>query len=251
MRDYKFIAGDKERMFDSIGSHLPGTPEQVVEEEKSFKATPTTSRLPVLGETEQGVEKPVITGQPQSNREEIPDKAVLPVTIANPIASLQIPMTKQDLELEFGSIDPELEQIRSDEGFRTDVYDDGFGNLTVGTGHKLRGDELEKYKEGDVLTEDELEDILEQDYDVARSDAEKFAPDDTPEEALDIVTNMSFQLGYPRLSTFKKFKQALKEKDYNKAADEMLDSKWYKEQTPERANRLADRMRALADSGEV
>ena len=38
--------------------------------------------------------------------------------------------------------------------------------------------------------------------------------------------------------------QRLEEKDYNKAADEMLDSRWYK-QTPNRAKELSDMMRNI------
>ena len=37
----------------------------------------------------------------------------------------------------------------------------------------------------------------------------------------------------------------LEERDFNKAADEMIDSAWYR-QVPNRAGRLVKRMRALA-----
>jgi len=38
--------------------------------------------------------------------------------------------------------------------------------------------------------------------------------------------------------------KGLEEKDYNKAADEMLDSRWYK-QTPNRAKELSNMMRSI------
>lgn len=223
MRSYQFALGDKEAMFDAISKSYPSA----TKKEKDRKAGKIERKLP----TKQTVsEQPISLGQ-------------TPTTTS-------LPMTSREYDEEFSEYIPKsYDEIKADEGFNTKVYPDTLGNLTVGRGHKLTPEELEKYKEGDEFDKDVLEDMFEQDFEVARSDAEKFAPEGLPEEAMDIVTNMSFQLGLPRLSTFKKFKAALKEKDYNKAADEMLDSLWAsEEQTPERANRLANRMRALADT---
>lgn len=220
MRSYGFAMGDKEAMFDAIAKSYPSA----TRKEKDKKSSGIAKMLP----TDEVVsEKPVPTGQ-------------------TPIMN-SLPMTNKEYDSQYES--SEYEQLKSDEGFRNKVYKDTLGNLTVGIGHKLTPDELKRFKEGDTFNEDLLNDMFEQDFEVARSDAEKFAPDDLPDEAMDIITNMAFQLGYPNLSKFKRFKAALKERDFNKAADEMLDSKWAsEEQTPERANRLADRMRALADS---
>ena len=66
-----------------------------------------------------------------------------------------------------------------------------------------------------------------------------------PEEAQLIIANMMFNLGRPRLSKFKGMKAGVDAKDWNKAADEMVDSAWYR-QVPNRAGRLVERMRALA-----
>ena len=52
---------------------------------------------------------------------------------------------------------------------------------------------------------------------------------------------MCFNLGRPRLSNFKKFLAALEEGDYEKAAVEMMDSRWAS-QVGDRAVRLRDRM---------
>jgi lysozyme len=57
---------------------------------------------------------------------------------------------------------------------------------------------------------------------------------------------MMFNMGRPRLSKFKGMKAGVDARDWNKAADEMVDSRWYT-QVPNRARRLVDRMRALAD----
>ena len=61
-----------------------------------------------------------------------------------------------------------------------------------------------------------------------------------------ILANMCFQLGRPRLSHFKKMIAAIESfpPQYDRAADEMHNSRWQK-QTPNRANRLIARMRAV------
>ena len=64
-------------------------------------------------------------------------------------------------------------------------------------------------------------------------------------EANEIILEMVFQLGKTGVSKFKKMWSALKNNDYKKASEEMLDSKWAK-QTPERAESLADLMKSLA-----
>jgi lysozyme len=51
---------------------------------------------------------------------------------------------------------------------------------------------------------------------------------------------MSFQLGKPRLSKFKKMIAAVEDMNWEKMADEMQDSTW-RWQTPNRAQRLIKR----------
>ena len=64
----------------------------------------------------------------------------------------------------------------------------------------------------------------------------------------EVVVQMAFQMGLRKLSQFTQFRQALVDRDYDKAAFEMLHSadgkrpsKWAT-QTPERARRMADAM---------
>ena len=68
--------------------------------------------------------------------------------------------------------------------------------------------------------------------------------DELPEEVQQIVANMMFNMGYGRLSKFKGMKAGVDAKDWNKAADEMVDSRWYNQVT-NRAQRLVDRMRQV------
>jgi lysozyme len=69
--------------------------------------------------------------------------------------------------------------------------------------------------------------------------------DDLPEEAQLIIANMMFNMGRPRLSKFKGMKAGVDARDWNRAADEMVDSRWYNQVT-NRAERLVKRMRSLS-----
>lgn len=56
-----------------------------------------------------------------------------------------------------------------------------------------------------------------------------------------VLIDMSYNMGWPTLNTFKKMFAALEKKDYKKAAAEMKDSKWYK-QTGFRSKKLHESM---------
>jgi lysozyme len=58
------------------------------------------------------------------------------------------------------------------------------------------------------------------------------------------MANMMFNLGYPRFCKFKKMIKAVKDEDWLEAAEQMQDSRWYKQVT-NRADRLILRMRAV------
>jgi len=53
---------------------------------------------------------------------------------------------------------------------------------------------------------------------------------------------MAFNLGRPRLSQFKNMIKAVNEGNYKKAADEMVDSRWY-HQVGRRSQELVELMR--------
>jgi lysozyme len=69
--------------------------------------------------------------------------------------------------------------------------------------------------------------------------------DELPEECQHIIANMMFNMGRPRLSKFKGMKAAVDARDFKRASEEMVDSRWYT-QVPNRARRLVNRMLLLA-----
>jgi len=128
------------------------------------------------------------------------------------------------------------DQIKFDEGFRGNVYQCTEGKNTIGYGRNLDDNPLTK-KEADYLLDNDLKRIVKQ--------AVKFSfYGSLNSERRGVIINMMFQLGLGGFSGFKKFIEALDNRDYGRAYTEMLDSKWAR-QTPERAQRLAKIMRGL------
>ena len=145
-----------------------------------------------------------------------------------------------------------IEQLRKelevDEGVKYEIYNDHLGYPTFGIGHLVRDTDPEAGAAlGTPVTEDRVIEAFNQDVETVLSDCNILYDDfgDLPEEAQLIIANMMFNLGRPRLSKFKGMKAGVDAKDWNKAADEMVDSAWYKQVTS-RAERLVKRMRALA-----
>ena len=139
------------------------------------------------------------------------------------------------------------EEIIADEGMVKHIYEDHLGYPTFGVGHLITEKDPELKKSlGTEVSEDRVHECLEKDLDIVLKDCKILYPDfdDLPEEVQHIVANMMFNMGRPRLSAFKGMKKGVDTKDWNKAADEMVDSRWYKQVT-NRANRLVERMRKV------
>lgn len=140
------------------------------------------------------------------------------------------------------------EQLEIDEGVVYEVYLDHLGYATFGIGHLIREDDPEHgWEVGTEVSESRVAEAFEQDVQTVLSDCAILYPDfdELPEEAQQIIANMMFNMGRPRLSKFKGMKRGVDARDWNAAADEMVDSGWYKQVT-NRADRLVQRMRSLA-----
>ena len=145
-----------------------------------------------------------------------------------------------------------IEQLRKelevDEGVKYEIYNDHLGYPTFGIGHLVRDSDPEAGAAlGTPVTEDRVIEAFNQDVETVLNDCTILYGDfnELPEEAQLIIANMMFNLGRTRLSKFKGMKAGVDSRDWNKAADEMIDSAWYR-QVPNRAERLVKRMRALA-----
>ncbi len=146
------------------------------------------------------------------------------------------------------NIDQLRDTLKIDEGVKYEIYNDHLGYPTFGIGHLVvESDEEHGKPVGTPITEDRVNTVFDKDVAVMVDEAKKIFPDlDTlPEEAQQVIVNMTFNMGRPRLSQFKKFIAGVNAGDWNKAAVEMMDSRWAK-QVGARAERLRDRIKALA-----
>lgn len=133
-------------------------------------------------------------------------------------------------------------QVIANEGIRKTAYKDTLNNWTIGVGHLIKLPD-EEYLIDKELTDLEVDQIFVTDLNQAIDDARKFIDADSiPDEAFEVVVDMAFNLGLPKLMAFQNFQQALRDKDFVKASYEMLDSLWAK-QLPNRSKRLAKIMR--------
>ena len=140
------------------------------------------------------------------------------------------------------------EDLEIDEGVKYEIYLDHLGYPTFGIGHLVIESDPEHGSEvGTTVSESRVSEAFEQDCENVLRDCHILYSDfdDLPEEAQQIIANMMFNMGRPRLSKFKGMKRGVDARDWNAAADEMVDSAWYRQVT-NRAQRLVDRMRALA-----
>lgn len=152
----------------------------------------------------------------------------------------------------------ELEQIKEDEGFSAVLYLCPAGYMTIGYGYNL-----EQFGKHGMSVE-EIEIIFDEPYRISESDAEDLLANRinrinadlsderkvgfynaAPLEIKCVLINMAYQMGVDRLLKFHKTFQFLAAGDYQGAAAECLDSKWAREDSPERARRLSDRIASV------
>ena len=141
------------------------------------------------------------------------------------------------------------EELAEDEGCRFEIYLDHLGLPTFGIGHLVvEGDPEHGQPVGTPVDNERVRQVFALDIASTLDECHVLYPDfdDLPEEAQLIIANMMFNMGRPRLSKFKGMKAGVDARDWNRAADEMVDSRWY-DQVTNRAKRLVARMRALQD----
>ena len=147
------------------------------------------------------------------------------------------------------NIDQLRKELERDEGVKYEVYHDHLGYPTFGIGHLITDDDPEcGASVGTKVDSDRVQEAFETDVETVLSDCERLYVqfEHLPEEVKLIIANMMFNMGYTRLSKFKGMKRGVDARDWESAADEMVDSKWYKQVT-RRADRLVVRMRSVGE----
>lgn len=133
-----------------------------------------------------------------------------------------------------------VDQLKKHEGFRAHPYKCTAGKLTIGFGRNL---------DDNGITEVEARYLLMNDLKRTIMELERFFGDDFWQELCldhpertDVLVNMAYNIGIPAFKTFSRMLDALYAFDFDRAADEMLDSKWA-EQVGGRSEELARQMR--------
>jgi lysozyme len=148
--------------------------------------------------------------------------------------------------------------IRKHEGVKDTVYPDTKGIPTIGIGFNLHREDAKSritslgldYKsvlDGSVsLTDRQIEKLFEYDFIIAVGAAGNFLPtfQQQPREIKIVLVDMAYNLGGEGLGRFLRFRQALLEQDYKKAANEMVNSKWYY-QVGDRSKELVSMVRSV------
>ena len=140
------------------------------------------------------------------------------------------------------------EQLKIDEGVKYEIYDDHLGYKTFGIGHLVKTtDEEYGSPVGTPVSEERVNSVFDKDVETYISETEKVFGNlqEMTGELQQVLVNMCFNMGAPRLSQFKKFIKAIHDEDWQTASVEMLDSRWAK-QVGDRAIRLSDRIKAIS-----
>jgi lysozyme len=151
------------------------------------------------------------------------------------------------------------EEISSDEGKVLHAYLCSEHHKTVGIGHKVLTTDAENalpihganddVPDEECISEARCYELFQEDVQIAINGCENIYGnwEELLQEVQHILVNMCFQLGQGGLSKFKNLKVAIEDYQWQRASEEMMDSRWAG-QTPERAERLKSRMLVLADN---
>jgi len=141
---------------------------------------------------------------------------------------------------------PNHDYTKKEEGYRDRPYKDSKGILTIGYGFNMQEPGISALIPKDVksgkraLTKKEADDIFNKAYTIAEQDAIKFSGeswDSMNKQQKKALIDMSYQLGGAKLSGFKELKKAIKSEDWERASKEILNSKYAREDAPNRARR--------------
>jgi lysozyme len=127
------------------------------------------------------------------------------------------------------------------EDCRLKPYKDTVGKWTIGVGRNISDN---------GITMREALFLLSNDIDTAVEDARALLDcwDDLDDVRQMVIVDMAFNLGRSRLAEFRRMLAAVEQRRYERAADEMVDSKWYR-QVGSRGARLESMMRTGEASG--
>jgi lysozyme len=124
------------------------------------------------------------------------------------------------------------EDLIRHEGYIGEIYLDSENLPTFGIGHLVTEDDMEHtWPVGTPVTDERILDVFKEDCEDAYVDACSIFLnfESLPLDVQRVCVNMAFNLGRNRLSKFKNMIRYVNEGNYVMAANEMIDSKWYRQ----------------------
>lgn len=144
-------------------------------------------------------------------------------------------------------IDKLRDQLKIDEGCVHSVYLDHLNIPSCAIGHMITEWDEEYGKPiGTPISDDRVNELFDKDVQITIDECKILFDDfdELPEEAKQIIANLMFNMGRPRLSKFVKFRQAVRDRDWIEAGNQLKDSRYYQQVTA-RADRLIARLEAI------
>ena len=126
------------------------------------------------------------------------------------------------------------DQIRTHEGTVTEVYLDSLGNPTCGVGHHLYI--------GSYVPLEVVDAFFDDDYKEALKNYKAYRFKDVNMARRTALIDMMFNLGKSRFLGFKKMITAIKNDDWQEAAEQAKDSRWY-HQVGRRSRTIVEQLR--------
>jgi lysozyme len=127
-----------------------------------------------------------------------------------------------------------LEIVKEDlikhEGYKQEIYLCSEGIPTFGIGHAVKENDPEyTWPVGTPVEKDRIDNAFLADVQDACNDVDILFEDawNTPDNVQRVLVNMAFNIGRTRFGKFKKMIEAVNNNDWNEAANQMVDSRWY------------------------
>ena len=140
-----------------------------------------------------------------------------------------------------------LNNLKTNEGYRNDVYRDSLGVLTAGVGHRLTDEELGLYKEGDIIDDKLISQWLDQDstkaYTAAKAQADQLGQGGDS-NFVDALGEVNFQLGTNWYKEHDGTWGLMQQGNFSGAAIEAANSDW-NDQTPVRVQNFQAALQQL------
>jgi lysozyme len=123
-----------------------------------------------------------------------------------------------------------MDMIVQHEGFKTKPYKDSLGLWTIGVGHLIGDGKTLPPEWNREFTKEEVMTLFDKDYEHHKKLAEKLPGYSLAnEKGRAALIDLTFNMGPGWASTFKLGVQALLKGDFKEAANQFIDSKWFKQ----------------------